>query len=287
MDFVYTVQLPMHTDDSLVDLRKHIADYNATKRIYIENGARRGKNGIINHMNIPKEHIGDHYPTTIEDHGTTDNYSTETSETFHIESCKEPYRESNRKDFMDQVIRSLTRRENIHQFQSYLRWRSQEWDSDKSDGREDDKMTFAHGLTHIKLAETPHQRGVPINSLLDDYNIPGLVCAIIRFVQFGDSGLAMHARGSYGLHDLPREFRNVDIWWSFRLRVDAPNPFFDAAMSTIHCRLASARSAELFDPVLIQIKEPNASGERQWAIQGTLSCQCVYIHCAVILRHST
>ncbi|KAF9504797.1 hypothetical protein BS47DRAFT_1281911, partial [Hydnum rufescens UP504] len=104
MDFIYTVQLLMHTDKMLSDL---CTDYHAAKQVYIENGSYHGKNGVIPHMNLPKEHVGNHYPMTIKDHGTTDNYSTETSETFHIESCKEPYCESNHKDFMAQVVHAL------------------------------------------------------------------------------------------------------------------------------------------------------------------------------------
>jgi hypothetical protein len=108
LDFMYLAQLSQHIDHTLRLMSERLTDYDLARVVYIRNGARRGKKGIINHMKYPKGHANHHYAQGIKYNGTIDNYSTETPETNHIASCKEPWKESNRKDFMYQVIRRLT-----------------------------------------------------------------------------------------------------------------------------------------------------------------------------------
>ena len=45
--------------------------------------------GIQNHFNIPKVYSLIHYPPSIHQFGTTDNYNTEQSEHLHIDFMKE------------------------------------------------------------------------------------------------------------------------------------------------------------------------------------------------------
>ncbi|KAL0957368.1 hypothetical protein HGRIS_001170 [Hohenbuehelia grisea] len=55
--------------------------------------------------------------------GTTDNYSTETTERLHIDLAKEAYRATNRKDEYGQMTLWLERCEKVLQHSDYVRWR--------------------------------------------------------------------------------------------------------------------------------------------------------------------
>ncbi|KAF9510814.1 hypothetical protein BS47DRAFT_1256591, partial [Hydnum rufescens UP504] len=122
LEFMYLAQLPQHTDTSLHLMQSCLNKYNKAQLIYIHNGAHSGKNGIISHMKIPKAHANGHIEEGIKDSSMIDNYSMETPETYHIAACKEPWKESNHKDYMIQVIHQLTHHEAIHSYSLYLEW---------------------------------------------------------------------------------------------------------------------------------------------------------------------
>jgi len=263
LEFAYLAQLPQHTDVSLRQMRSRLDEYNNARLVYIRNGARCGKNGTIDHMKIPKAHAFGHFEEGIKDTGTIDNYSTETPETYHIDACKEPWKESNRKDYMIQVIRRLTRHEAIHSYSSYLEWRRDTADRSVKD----DEPTFPHGLTHIKLAKTPHCRAISIHAIMAKHAIPGLIAGIIRYENSRDSGLAQFERGIFTTQDLPAIYELLDIWTSFRIRPDRPNDFFPQEMFTVHCQPSrNETSIESFDPVLIQVH--HTAGTSMFALEG-------------------
>ncbi|KAF9503311.1 hypothetical protein BS47DRAFT_1310011, partial [Hydnum rufescens UP504] len=112
LDFIYLAQLPQHSNATLHTMQAHLHDSNLARLV--------GKNGVINHMKFPKAHSPIHIFRNIRDTGVINNYSTETSETIHIDACKDPWCESNHRGYMQQVIHQLTQHENIHAFSSYL-----------------------------------------------------------------------------------------------------------------------------------------------------------------------
>ena len=252
LNFIYLAQLPQHSDTTLRVMQTKLADYNLARFVYIRNGSRRGKNGVINNMKFPKAHSPNHIFSNIKDTGVIDNYSTETSETMHIEACKDPWRESNRKDYMQQVIHRLTRHENIHAFSAYLQWRNQSWDDAYDDDSEESRP--ANGLTHIKIAKIPHRHCTPIDVVMAEHSIPGLSAAIIRFENSTDSGLDLFEHGIHPHEGLPPSFAQLDIWTSFCISPARPNEFYKVETFTIHCKPASATSDDFFDPVLVRVK---------------------------------
>jgi hypothetical protein len=273
LDFMYLAQLPQHTDTTLQLMRSRLTEYNKARLVFIRNGARCGKNGVIEHMKIPKAHANSHFEEGIKDTGAVDNYSTETPETYHIASCKEPWKESNRKDFMIQVIRRLTRHAAIHMYSSYLEWRGRDAQGQSGDdpAADDESITFAHGLIRLRLAKVPHFHGIGIQSIMRDCTIPGLLAAIVRYDSNVDSGFALFQRGIFHVYDLPQQYEELDIWTSMRIHPDRPNKFFQEETFTVHCKPATAESAESFDPVLIQVQ---GSPSGRFNLEGTLSESC-------------
>jgi hypothetical protein len=254
LDFMYLAQLPQHTDHTLRLMSERLADYNSARLVYIRNGARRGKNGVINHMKYPKGHANHHYAQGIKYNGTIDNYSTETPETNHIASCKEPWKESNRKDFMYQVIRRLTRHECIHLRSSFMQWREQQLGGG-GETLGEEETSIVNGPSHVKLAKIPHFRSIPIQDIARLHAIPGLYTAIARYVHAQDSGLPVVERRILGDDHIPSSFKELDLWTSFRISPKCVDERYDTETFTIHCRPASteAQSVEAFDPVLIQV----------------------------------
>jgi hypothetical protein len=151
---------------------------------------------------------------------------------------------------MNQVIRRLTRHENIHTFSAYLRWRNQSWD----DPNDEEETVHANGLTHIKTAKTPHRRGISIDAITEEHSIPGFSAAIIRFEHSADSGLDIFERGIHGDEVLPPSFAELDVWTSFRITPNRPNEFYKADTFTVHCKPEKATSEAFFDPVLVRIR---------------------------------
>ncbi|KAG8735953.1 hypothetical protein FRC10_009957 [Ceratobasidium sp. 414] len=124
LDFLFLAQLPSHTDHTLAAFQAAYDDFHQYKSIWIKNGARQGEKGnVIPHFNIPKLHNIGHLVEQVRAKGTADNYSTETIEHLHIDTVKEPYKATNKKDWQKQTVRGLTCREKIIDFGLWLDWR--------------------------------------------------------------------------------------------------------------------------------------------------------------------
>lgn len=124
LDFFYLAQLPSQTEQTLAQLEEAYDRFHALKSIWIKNGARRGEKGnVIEHFNIPKLHHAGHLAGQVLAKGTADNYSTETIEHLHIDTLKEAYEATNRKDWEKQTVRWLTRRERLLDFLLFQSWR--------------------------------------------------------------------------------------------------------------------------------------------------------------------
>ncbi|KAG8708187.1 hypothetical protein FRC08_000066 [Ceratobasidium sp. 394] len=124
LDLLYLAQLPSHTDRTLVALQTAYDEFHELKSVWIKNGARQGEKGnVIPHFNIPKLHNIGHIVAQIKAKGTADNYSTETIEHLHIDTLKELYQATNKKEWKKQTVRGLIRRDKIVDFGLWLDWR--------------------------------------------------------------------------------------------------------------------------------------------------------------------
>ncbi|QRW07095.1 beige protein [Ceratobasidium sp. AG-Ba] len=123
VDYIYYAQLPTHTDLTLKAYETAYQDFHRYMHVWIKNEARRGEKGPIDHFNIPKLHAGHHMAEQIRMKGTADNFSTETIEHLHIDTIKDAYPATNKKDWESQTIRWLTRREKIIDLRLFHMWR--------------------------------------------------------------------------------------------------------------------------------------------------------------------
>ncbi|KAG8726758.1 hypothetical protein FRC11_014541 [Ceratobasidium sp. 423] len=124
LDTIYWAQLPSHTTHTLEAFKASYAELHKYKDVWIKNGSRKGEKGIvIPHFNIPKFHTIQHLLEQILAKGTADNFSTETIEHMHMDTLKEAFPATNKKDWERQMIRWLVRREKILEFLLFQTWR--------------------------------------------------------------------------------------------------------------------------------------------------------------------
>lgn len=117
MDFIYLASLQSQTTVTLAALQQALDNFHACKNIFITLEARSPP-----HFNIPKYHMLEHYVELIRTFGSADGFNTEWSERLHIDYAKEAYRASNKKDYVVQMTRWLSRQEAVDRFTQYLRW---------------------------------------------------------------------------------------------------------------------------------------------------------------------
>jgi len=148
IDFIYYASFHSHTTETLWRLQDALNTFHEYKDVFIRYGIRE-------HFRIPKIHAMEHYVSLIRLKGTADGTNTEQSERLHIDCVKEGYRASNKKDYIDQMIRYLERREAIHYFNSFLIWRNVVGED------EDDRNEEAEAEGGAEMASTTSMQ--PVN----------------------------------------------------------------------------------------------------------------------------
>jgi hypothetical protein len=201
-DFLYLVQYRSHTSSSLEYIREGLETFHKTKTIYIEKGARRGKNGTIDHFRIPKLAGLHAYLLHIPEMGTSPQYSTDITEACHQAMAKAAYRATNHKDYPEQMCRFLDRKEKITFLRELLAWAHLEMPrqrlmaeiSSYSPGYQRqslqimkylqgeaaaEQMGRKQGVKHgIWLNKKPNHIYTAISTLIDVYRLPDLPCAL-------------------------------------------------------------------------------------------------------------
>jgi hypothetical protein len=122
LDFIYIAQYQSHSNDTLEYLKTALQDFHKNKHIFWDLGARTGKRRGLENFNIPKLCGFHDYEPSIRQFGTIMQFSTDITEFFHKQSTKEPYRSTNKRDFMTQICIILDRHEKWVQFRQYLAW---------------------------------------------------------------------------------------------------------------------------------------------------------------------
>ena len=109
-DFLYLAQYRSHTTTTLGYLEQSLKVFHSLKKIFITNGARRGKKvGIIPHFCFPKMAGLHMYAYHIPRMGTSVQFSTEITETCHQIMAKAAYKATNHKDFFVQMCAFMNR----------------------------------------------------------------------------------------------------------------------------------------------------------------------------------
>ena len=119
LDFKHVAQYPTHDNITLGYMDTALDTWRQNKSYFIDVGIRTD-------FNIPKFHSLTHYVEMIRLFGTTNNYNTEMFEHLHIDFSKKGWRASNQRDEFPQMTEWVTRKENVHGFESYLEWVKQQ-----------------------------------------------------------------------------------------------------------------------------------------------------------------
>ncbi|KAF8593929.1 hypothetical protein BDV93DRAFT_424315, partial [Ceratobasidium sp. AG-I] len=110
MDFSHLAHSPQLTDTELTEMKRALAAFHKAKRVLIDLDMVTGSESFDR---MAKLHMVGHYVKDIHEYGTPDGYSTETPEHLHIIYVKVPWRMSNRRNPMPQIIKYVQRIEAV------------------------------------------------------------------------------------------------------------------------------------------------------------------------------
>lgn len=99
-------------------------EFHHYKDAIIKAGGRRGKHGAILHFNIPKLEGMGRVVASIRETGASYQHTSDITERCHIILVKEPYRESNKRDYHAQMVRNLIRKEKMRAFHLFTTLRA-------------------------------------------------------------------------------------------------------------------------------------------------------------------
>ncbi|KIJ36119.1 hypothetical protein M422DRAFT_261445 [Sphaerobolus stellatus SS14] len=152
IDFIYYAQFSSHSTKTLQYMQDALIEFHKYKHIF-------KKHKIREHFNIPKLHSMLHYVSSIWTHGTLDGYNTELPERLHINLAKEGYRASNRRNYVQQMIKWLRCQESIDAYIAFLSWvmpNYQAIDLEEEDEEEEEEL------------ETEENLSLPVDEQSDD-----------------------------------------------------------------------------------------------------------------------
>lgn len=170
--------------------------FHDNKDVFIDLDVRR------EHFNISKIHNVKHYVESIRLLGTADGYNTESSERLHIDLAKCGYSAGNKKNYIPQMTKWLQRQEAIHHFGTYLQWaipgyradgeaETAEVGAEDAEAEEDDideeaeevpTSSSQNDVVH-SVARRPAYKGVPLESVVEDYGTLDLVKHLNTFTR--------------------------------------------------------------------------------------------------------
>ncbi|KIJ59743.1 hypothetical protein HYDPIDRAFT_32958 [Hydnomerulius pinastri MD-312] len=118
-EFIFLAQDQFVYDETLHALTEALREFHHFKPSIIAAGGRRGKNGPLDHFQIPKLELTQHVVRSTRAMGAPYQWSSDITERCHITHVKTPYRLSNRRNFHIQCCRFLDRREKQRFFQLF------------------------------------------------------------------------------------------------------------------------------------------------------------------------
>jgi len=110
LDFIYYAHFKSHSTDSLRKLEEAWVTFHQNLDYFVEKDICKSRD----HFNIPKLHSMQHYVAAIISRGSADGYSTESPERLHIDFAKNAYQATNKKHYIKQMTKWLTRQEACH-----------------------------------------------------------------------------------------------------------------------------------------------------------------------------
>lgn len=106
MNCCYIVRRDAITSTDISRFREHLNDFHKLREIFVTSGVRKD-------VSLPRQHSLMHYADGIELFGSPPGTCTSQTEAKHIKAVKEPWRRSNRKQPMPQMLRTITRMDKL------------------------------------------------------------------------------------------------------------------------------------------------------------------------------
>jgi hypothetical protein len=278
-DFLYLAQYTSQDDTTVQYLANALNRFHVLKDIFIRNGARRGKKNLILHFNIPKLANLHLYANHIVQMGSSPQFSTEVTETYHQEMAKKAFEATNKKDYHVQMVQHVERSDSVslmNELLSYVKDLAV------------DQAVYHDSAGQSKLfqqalRETVEQQRAQRKKMEKQPMIPGQVD---RKGAVGTTWLATKAHSrvssltdvanSYGLPDLeeklniyarqqdtrPAEWGKVNVWHNFHVQIPSVQDGDKSAEArTVQAQPPSARLPYgCNDFVLIQEGDAESSG---------------------------
>ncbi|KAH7906142.1 hypothetical protein BJ138DRAFT_1016684 [Hygrophoropsis aurantiaca] len=116
VDFRYLAQAPRFTDKTLELVSAALIGFHNNKAAILQAGGRAGKNGPMDHFNIPKLELLQSVVTNICAAGAIIQWSADVTEHSHVTLIKDPARSGNNQNYYSQISRHLDRAEKCFRF---------------------------------------------------------------------------------------------------------------------------------------------------------------------------
>ncbi|KAG6807681.1 hypothetical protein H0H92_006720 [Tricholoma furcatifolium] len=219
LDFIFYAQYQSHTSSTLLALEASLEAFHKNKDIFLELECRED-------FNIPKLHSLLHYAEAIRSLGSADGYNTESPERLHIDLAKEAYRASNKRDYSEQMVLWLQRREAMWIRKGFCDWVAgrgpvENIDDGVDDGESSEEQMFADVVppslppptTLYAVAKAAPCRNISLATLATDYGA-------IDFLQALQLFLRTHQLGTLS----PNQFDRFNLFKQLVLTLPR-NPF--------------------------------------------------------------
>ena len=137
-----------------------------------------------------------HYVAAIVSRGSVDGYSSESPKCLHINFAKSAYRTSNKKNYIKQMTKWLTRQEACYRFTTYLQWivpgyclelrvvseskDDEEEEEEEVEDRDVEEQTESLGYSIVKHPAYLH---LPISSLVGDFGAIEFIPLLTNFLR--------------------------------------------------------------------------------------------------------
>src|ERR1700728_4395118 len=112
----YIVRRNAITTSDIARFRQYLTDFHRLRQIFITTGVRTN-------ISLPRQHALMHYPNAIERFGSPNGTCTSQTEAKHKKAVKEPWRRSNRKKPLHQMIMTITRLDKLTALRRVFRQR--------------------------------------------------------------------------------------------------------------------------------------------------------------------
>jgi hypothetical protein len=106
MNCCYIVRRNVITNSDVTRYREELQRFHELRKVFIETGVRTS-------VELPRQHAMMHYADAIELFGSPNGICSSITESKHIKAIKEPWRRSSRNQALNQMLRTITRLEQL------------------------------------------------------------------------------------------------------------------------------------------------------------------------------